>query len=327
MQKNATVQPTAIPRLTPPSRYVGPAEARQILSLRRQGQSQAAIVRLTGRSNHTIVNVLKREGAPLKRVFAVKRGVTTRCRRITELARLGHTEREIAQLLGLTVHQVRNTVNRSFLKEATGLIFSAELAAELGVSQKTLARAVRLRQFEAGFWMTSLAFTNAQAQAVRAHYAAHVTAEDTETWLDSAQVARELGMSVDTFHWCNSHGDPRTAGIRRVRVLGATGRTHRYDPRTVLAAAQRLPKRNLPLNYRHVGLIPSKVLAQLANRSVDAVNTWATRGCLHRRDRTGTGRYWFDTEAVLTWLDAQTQPLYHRAAGSLRRNLEQRRAA
>jgi hypothetical protein len=168
----------------------------------------------------------------------------------------------------------------------------------------------------------------AEAQAVRAHYAPHVTPEDTETWLSSAQVARELGMSLDTFHWCNSNGNPRTAGIRRVRVLGAVGRTYRYDPRTVLAAAQRGARRNLPMDYRYAGLILSRELGELANRSVDAVNTWAQRGCPHRRDRTHrAGRYWFDVQATLAWLDAQTQPLYHRAAGSIRRNLEQQRAA
>ena len=41
MQKNATVQRTGISRSTPPSRYVGPAEARQILKLRRQNLGQA----------------------------------------------------------------------------------------------------------------------------------------------------------------------------------------------------------------------------------------------------------------------------------------------
>ena len=306
-------------------RHVQPDEAREIVKLRRKGLTIDAIAQSVGRSRKTVRRVLQQEGGTIGRTPPRTKRVTRRYNRIVPLLRQGLSGPQIAAELGLTPHQVYSAVGQRANWMDLGLIPLPDLAREIGVCAVQLRNACRRGELEHQRWGHRVMFTEVQAAHLRGRYAQHLAAEDVTGWLSSEQAARECGINLVTLLGLMRQGDPRVAGIRRVRVTGLTGRRFRYEPHSVAAAARNFPYRGQALEQRPApGRLWGSEVAALAYRHHTTPTAWAELGAPHHVEQTRKGaRLSFEVQPLLAWLESQPHVSYHRAAASIRRNLGQ----
>lgn len=311
------------------TRYIQPAEGEKIKALRAKRLPLSTIAAQTGRAPRTIALYLDRQGVPRTRA-PMKQRNKARAGRVMECALRGLSEIETAAELNLTIQQVRNTVSRRALFEKAELTGTGVLSTLTGLSAQALRMMVTAGEIEHTHWFRRVAFTPEQIKAAQAFIGAQfISKEEAAGWLSSKRAGRELSLNPDTFLKMHAARDPRVQGIVARRVIGMSGNVWRYETQSVLAAARKLPTRNLPLEYNRPGVVLAAELAEIVNRCPSTVHIWVTKwGAPHLRDRTRrAGRIWFDLPVILAWLRGQEGQTYARAAVSLARHLDQRRAA
>lgn len=294
------------------------SEKLEMTRLRLAGHTLQEVAKMTGFSEITVRRHLHQAGVYSFRVVRPRKATPELLDRLTALARKGRTRKQIARALKITPSQVVNFCRRYRLKERHYLLFSGELAAQVGVDAGTIEKLVAKGVFKQGHWFTRGVFDVRQAAAVRAHFAHCITPDEAEGWLTVHQVAKELGITADNFNQRRRKGDTLLQSISRRKLIGSggSGNTYRYNPTDVHRVLTKWKRPAQPLHLKSQGFFPIKALAEMAGRSPDALRSWAKAGAPFTDDL--HGRRWMRPDDLLKWLESQSHERYHTAAAALR---------
>ncbi|WP_019008961.1 hypothetical protein [Deinococcus aquatilis] len=242
--------------------------------------------------------------------------------------RQGHSYKRIGYDLGISFAAVnRRAADLGLNLPPEGEMFVAVVGRQVGVSGATIITRARQLGLTPRHWGICFTLTMDQAAEVVALWDGDLQARDAEHdgWLSAVDAAKLLGITKVMFL---RRVEPH--GVRRVRVLGVTGRAFRYHPQDVARLPIPVAPRGKPRGY-----LTGNALADLTGVPLGTLPCWRKRGMPSVQDRVAFHAHYYSPAAVLTWLEGQHRPgwsaatraRYEEARVRLREYLAQQRAA